>query len=74
MFMLTPFVQDVIVTALAFGALVLLVWRTVGLIRPAKGDAACAACPNCETARQTAGRPHAETVVPLSSVKRVKAG
>jgi hypothetical protein len=61
-------VQDVIVTALAMAAFGILVYRTVGVIRPAAGEPPCTACGACprpptETADPT-------TVVPLNDLRR----
>lgn len=68
MFDLTPFVQDVIATSLAAGAFGLLVYRTVGLLRPAAGEPPCAACPSC--AQPASANEEAGTVVPLNNLRR----
>lgn len=68
MAVLTPFVQDAIVTGIAILAFVILVRRLVGIVRPSPSDASCGACASCP-----APKPQAEgltTVVPLDGLRR----
>ena len=48
---MTFFVQDVIATAVACGALGLLVRRVLGLVRPSAHEPHCGACPSCAVPR-----------------------
>ena len=60
--------QDVIVTGLAVAALVVLVRRTVGVLRPSADASPCGACPSCERpAREEEGG--STTVVPLADLR-----
>jgi hypothetical protein len=43
--------QDVVVTGMALGAIVVVVRRVVGAVAPARGKAGCAACPSCPSSR-----------------------
>jgi hypothetical protein len=68
MFDLTPFVQDVIATALAAGAFGILVYRTIVAIRPAPGEAPCTTCASCP--KPPAGTAETVNVVPLNNLRR----
>ena len=43
--------QDVVVTGMALGAIVVVVRRVVRAVAPARGKAGCAACPSCPLPR-----------------------
>ena len=68
MFELTPFVQDVIASMLAAAAFCVLVYRTVGMLRPDAGEPPCASCGSC--APSTPERQEAATLVPLNRLRR----
>ena len=68
MAVLTPFVQDAIVTGIALLALLILVRRLVGIVRPSPSDASCGACASCPNPPVTASG--AATVVPLTSLRQ----
>lgn len=66
---LTPFVQDVIATAVAFLAFSVLAWRTTRIFRSANESPACDGCSNACTPAPNATR-DAEAVIPLAVVRR----
>ena len=68
MFDLTPFVQDVIATALATGAFGILVYRTIGAIRPAAGEPPCTTCSACPKPAADAAEP--VNLIPLNNLRR----
>ena len=68
MFELTPFVQDVIATGLALGAFGILVFRTVGAVRPAAGEPPCTTCSACPKPPSPSGEP--VNMVPLNDLRR----
>ena len=68
MFDLSPFVQDVIATSLAAGALGIVLRRTIGAIRPVAGEPPCTACPSCPKPPVATGE--AVNVVPLNDLRR----
>jgi hypothetical protein len=65
---LSPFVQDVIATALATGAFGILVHRTIGAVRPQAGEPPCTTCSACPKPRTDAGQ--AVNIVPLNNLRR----
>lgn len=68
MFELSPFVQDVIATGLAAGAFGILVYRTIGAVRPAAGEPPCTTCSACPKPAADAGG--AVNIVPLNNLRR----
>jgi hypothetical protein len=68
MFELTPFVQDVIASMLAAGAFGVLVYRTVGILRPSAAEPPCTTCGSCAPSKPEG--PQASTLVPLSQLRR----
>lgn len=62
--------QDAIVSSVAAAALVTLVWRTVGLLRPSREESACHACPSCDVPQKELADGAGATVVPMSSLRR----
>jgi len=67
MFDLSPFVQDVIATALATGAFGILVYRTIGAVRPAAGEPPCTTCSACPKPAADPGG--AGNIVPLNNLR-----
>jgi hypothetical protein len=49
---MTLLLQDVIVSAVALGALGLLVQRVIGVVTPMKKSGGCSTCASCATAAQ----------------------
>jgi hypothetical protein len=61
-------IQDVIVTALALGAVGLVVRRVVGVFNPPPAAPACTSCPSCPAPRVT---PRDEAkAIPITVVNR----
>ena len=68
MFDSTPFVQDVIATAIATSAFGILVYRTIGAIRPPAGEPPCTTCSACPKPAGDAVEP--VNMIPLNNLRR----
>jgi hypothetical protein len=60
-------VQDIVVTLLAVGAALLIVFRVFGVFRPTKSGPACAGCASgaAACAKVPADKPPSDAAVPL---------
>lgn len=57
--------QDAVVTLAALGAVVILLRRVVGIVRPAKDEHGCAGCSSCAPGPDGA----ADAPIPVSSLR-----